>query len=797
MLKFRPHHFLCSLGFRGKGYSDAFVENYTDIVERLRGPGGDAIEIEVTGSTDSVCAPCPNRRGERCETQDKIDRLDRAHAGVLNLKAGDRLTWGEAQDRIAEEFDLKTFDRVCEPCGWKSLGVCAQSLTALLKSRGKIAFVLFLVGAGLSSAIAAPAKKSSRVSSATKKVEAPFPPYDLFFVDSVSSDYLKKRKNVVAAKLSKAQSALKNKKCNEVQKIASPLLGDPIFGDHATVLLARCALDEAQNLLRAKKWKQLGESASRARKLWSGIYQDFPDSSYLKELPQYLAIAEALAATSEARIGKKMQALRLFESAFQRFPSGTLVTSFPTESFHAFVKSCFETQEEPQASRCRRSMENVAKQFPKDSLEMKDVFPNRKDIPQFERFGESYERVTATYKAPDKDSEAAQNAMELYLKGERKDAIEAFREFLNEYPKSQARVRVLYWLGRALEASGDREEAKKMYAAVMSQSPTSYYGILASFAGGQQVEEFIDATLPKVRIRDPMLTPVEVTRIHRAEVLIAEKAPELAAVDLKEFRMRSELSGPFMTYVAWLNSEVGNHLAAFQIIGELLQRKHQEIRSTFGLRLIFPLAFRDAIQAVSLENRMDPVLVLSLIKQESAFLGEALSHAGAVGLMQVMPFTAIEVDTELRLVDLPKNDRNLRIGTKYISSVLKKFDGNIAFALAGYNAGPHRVTQWKKTLKPEWGLLEFVESIPFRETREYVGSIIRNYFWYAYLFHGVRLQNLDYFWGISGPSDVPLTLPTKLPAPTENVGVLHKAFPPASAPQSMPGSAPPSLTPGR
>jgi hypothetical protein len=336
-----------------------------------------------------------------------------------------------------------------------------------------------------------------------------------------------------------------------------------------------------------------------------------------------------------------------------------------------------------------------------------------------------------------------------------------------------------------------------MYAAVMSQSPTSYYGILGSFAGGQQVEEFIDATLPKVRIRDPMLTPVEVTRIHRAEMLIAEKAPELAAIDLKEFRTRSELSSPFMTYVAWLNSEVGNHLAAFQIIGELLQRKHQEIRSTFGLRLIFPLAFRDAIQTVSLENRMDPVLVLSLIKQESAFLGEALSHAGAVGLMQVMPFTAIEVDTDLRLIDLPKNDRNLKIGTKYISGVLKKFDGNIAFALAGYNAGPHRVSQWRKTLKPEWGLLEFVESIPFRETREYVGSIIRNYFWYAYLFHGVRLQNLDYFWGISGPSDVPLVLPTKLPAPTENVGVLHKAFPPGYAPQSMPGSAPPSLTPGR
>ncbi len=787
MLKFRPHHFLCTLGFRGKGYSDAFVDNYKEIAERLSSADGDQVEIEVIEGADSICSPCPNRKGSGCESQTKIDRLDRAHAEVLGLKNGDRLTWGQAQERISERFDLTSFDQACAPCGWKALGVCAQSLSALLKRRGKLMVVFFALMTLAYPAVAAPAKKE----------ESSFSPHELYFIDAISAQYFKKRKLSSSAKLSKAYAAFKKKKFAEVRKISNSLLTDPVFGDHALALLARSALEEARGHLREKNWKSLSSSAAVLKKTWSSIYQDFPDSAYLKELPYQLALADVLAATAQARLGKKIESLKLYESAFQRFPSGTLVTSFSGDSLSTFVKTCFSIKEEPHASRCRRSMERVSKQFPKDSLELKEVFPNRKDIPQFERLDEPKELLTANYKAPDKDVEAVQSAMDAYLKGERKDAIDLFRAFLDEYPKSQSRVRVLYWLGRALESGGDLEEARKMYAAVMSQSPTSYYGILASLSSAQPVEEFIDATLPQVRVRDPMLTSVEILRIHRAEALLASAAPELAAVDLKEFRARADLSSPFLIYVAWLNSEVGNHLVSFQILGELLQRKSVGIRSTFALRLIFPLAFRDAIQRTAVENRMDPVLVLSLIKQESAFLGEALSHAGAVGLMQVMPFTAIEVDPELRLMDLPKNERNLKIGTKYLAGVLSKFDGNIAFALAGYNAGPHRVTQWKKNLKPEWGLLEYVEAIPFRETREYVGSIIRNYFWYAYLFHGVRLQSLDYFWGVSGPSDVPQKLPSKMPAPTENVGVLHKVFPPASALPSKPPSTHLSPTPDR
>ena len=97
-LKFRPHHFLCALGFEGKGYSSGFIANMSGIVDgQLRGPQGDETVIEVVRDADAICAPCPQRIGAGCAKQDRITALDDAHADALRLTGGDRLTWGEAQ----------------------------------------------------------------------------------------------------------------------------------------------------------------------------------------------------------------------------------------------------------------------------------------------------------------------------------------------------------------------------------------------------------------------------------------------------------------------------------------------------------------------------------------------------------------------------------------------------------------------------------------------------------------------------------------------------------------------------
>lgn len=126
MLKFRPHHFLCTLGFQGKGYSPKFVENYTQIQKGLT----PETLIEVVNETDSICAPCPHRQGKSCASQEKIRKLDQAHKTQLHLEIGDKITWGEALERLAF-LSLETHQEICQGCEWQPLGLCAQALQQL------------------------------------------------------------------------------------------------------------------------------------------------------------------------------------------------------------------------------------------------------------------------------------------------------------------------------------------------------------------------------------------------------------------------------------------------------------------------------------------------------------------------------------------------------------------------------------------------------------------------------------------------------------------------------------------
>ncbi|MDD7969615.1 DUF1284 domain-containing protein [Roseinatronobacter alkalisoli] len=134
-VQFRPHHFLCALGFQGKGYSDRFTRNMADIVAQLRAPDGGNTLIEVTGVADSICAPCPHRRGQSCVKADQIAALDNRHAQALGLRAGQRLTWAEAQSRVRAHVPPGSLRELCAGCQWLEFGLCEAGLSALHKDQ--------------------------------------------------------------------------------------------------------------------------------------------------------------------------------------------------------------------------------------------------------------------------------------------------------------------------------------------------------------------------------------------------------------------------------------------------------------------------------------------------------------------------------------------------------------------------------------------------------------------------------------------------------------------------------------
>ncbi|MDV7269500.1 DUF1284 domain-containing protein [Thioclava sp. A2] len=130
-IRYRPHHFLCSLGFEGKGYSPDFTANMTAIVMgRLRVQDGESARIVVVTEADDICTPCPSRRGNSCESAGKIEALDAAHAKALRLNEGDELSWGEALDRMRALPDT-ILDDICGPCQWRGFGMCTAALKRL------------------------------------------------------------------------------------------------------------------------------------------------------------------------------------------------------------------------------------------------------------------------------------------------------------------------------------------------------------------------------------------------------------------------------------------------------------------------------------------------------------------------------------------------------------------------------------------------------------------------------------------------------------------------------------------
>jgi soluble lytic murein transglycosylase len=147
-------------------------------------------------------------------------------------------------------------------------------------------------------------------------------------------------------------------------------------------------------------------------------------------------------------------------------------------------------------------------------------------------------------------------------------------------------------------------------------------------------------------------------------------------------------------------------------------------------RILFPEAWWDTIKAESAKNNLDPYLVASLIRQESEFNPRVISYANAYGLMQLLPSTGKQMAKEegishFQTFQLLDPEMNIRLGCRYLRQMLDKVGGVPEYALAAYNAGDERVVDWQSA-GPYSGTDEFVESIPFTQTREYVEAILRN-----------------------------------------------------------------------
>ena len=732
MLEFRPHHFLCTLGFVGKGYSEEFVRGFQQIADQLRGPGGDAISIRVVARTDAICAPCPSKRGSHCDSESKIQTLDQAHAEVLELKAGETLTWGEAKKQLGEKMTLEAFHSACAPCAWKLLGVCQAALEKLQNKAGAFAAVTMALAFGFASSQVAQAQS--------------VPVLRLTTVDSVVQKLHPQKKNLKDAKrvkaLQQSVKALKDGKYAQARKLAQGLRKDSVFADYGLSLTADSYREEADSDVEAKNFSEGVKAGEQAIPLYIQLQLAYPYSALSKNVADLIGQTELTLGIAHASLKHWQNSITQFERGYQRLALSKGMSQITAEALGKYAQACSK-----QASQlCPAWMQKFATLYPRNSEEIKAIAQYLPDVMDAAMPARVVGKVTVQYKAPDLDQVAFDAAMASYLNGKYDDSNKAFEKFLEEYPKSAHRFRGRYWMARGLEQTKENDKSKKLLEELMHDTPLGYYGLLASYATAESIDTFIDSKVPPVTETDPSLPPQDVLRLRRAQLLIGQGAADLAKNDLKEIKTRESYPGPFLLYLATLNYEAGYFLGGFQMLSEMILHGYEGVATGHGLKLIFPQAHMDLIEKYSQEYEMDPILMLSLIKQESGFNEDAVSGSGAMGLMQIMPATAVSTDPNVERSELNDVDTNIRVGIKYFSQLMDQFDGNMVFSIAGYNAGPQACKRWLKDGGDKKPMLEFIESIPYRETREYVASIIRNYFWYTHLSDKLKTVPLDYFW---------------------------------------------------
>ncbi|MBM1633241.1 lytic transglycosylase domain-containing protein [Sulfitobacter mediterraneus] len=299
-----------------------------------------------------------------------------------------------------------------------------------------------------------------------------------------------------------------------------------------------------------------------------------------------------------------------------------------------------------------------------------------------------------------------------------KDPARAHQHFMNhdsavQSPISQGRAG--YWQGRALEAMGDKNGAQKAYSEG-AKYQTSFYGLLAAERGGLPFDSSLAGTETPPDWRGAAFA---IDPRFEAGILL-QASGELSLAERFWLHLADELDKAGLAQLGQAAIDLNQpHLAV--MIGKRAARRGLTIAAPY-----YPLH-----SLLELDLPMAPEMNLAIARRESEFDPVVVSHAGARGLMQLMPATARDVAADLGISGLHTTDRltadpdhNAQLGATYLAQMAGRFDGNVSMVAAAYNAGPSRPDRWMAAYgdprKGEIDIIDWVEMIPFRETQNYV-----------------------------------------------------------------------------
>ena len=311
-------------------------------------------------------------------------------------------------------------------------------------------------------------------------------------------------------------------------------------------------------------------------------------------------------------------------------------------------------------------------------------------------------------------------------------------------PKSILAPRAGFWIGKWAVQLGRQRDAKAAFEYVLSQFPQSYYAWRAAAILGLDVGNF-----NTVRQLAPEVLPPQRPMLPTGSATLKELyqlGQDLDAWTLWQAEFQNDMQPTVAEQFTdgLMRLAVGENLVGIAKISTLEDREtpqEQAQYQTLSQQLAYwqaryPFPFLKEIATWSKQRQVNPLLVTALIRQESRFEPKIRSVAGAVGLMQVMPETGkwIAEKIKLKQYNLENPNDNVQMGTWFLDYTQREYDNNSLLAVASYNAGTGNVSKWLRQLgkrAPD----EFVEAIPFDETRGYVRQVFGNYWNYMRLYN--------------------------------------------------------------
>lgn len=312
-----------------------------------------------------------------------------------------------------------------------------------------------------------------------------------------------------------------------------------------------------------------------------------------------------------------------------------------------------------------------------------------------------------------------------YQRGDFGQAEQRFASLVHLIPNSPEGYSALYWQARSLDKQAKHAQAKALYRRLLQDEAEGYYALWAEKRLGLTPQPLALGAQPSVS--PPVLSARLSVYYQRSRALSQLGLLDFARRELDRLKRAAPNSPAFRRFFLVEYHRLEDHHQALRLAQPLAVDERR--------RYDFPRAYWAVLQPHAQAQRLDPYLVLALMRQESLFDPQAVSSAHAYGLMQLLPRTAARLFQPppgggLGLTD---PDRNIDLGTRYLRQLFNRYNDNLILGLACYNAGPRAVEKWRARF-PHAEADEFIENISYRETRNYVKKVLRNYRTYRRLY---------------------------------------------------------------